>query len=163
MATRHVGVEEPLIRQCLKEFPGVEHRLERVGEWNDVLYVNDSKATNVDACYVALQAMERPTILIVGGKDKGNDYSVLYELIRQKCVGIVYLGADNQKLHQAFDALGLPIRDTHSMKECVTACIQLARPGQTVLLSPCCASFDLFRNMEDRGEQFCSLVRAQNT
>lgn len=163
MATRHVGVEDALIRQCLKEFPGVEHRLERVGEWNDVLYVNDSKATNVDACYVALQAMERPTILIVGGKDKGNDYSVLYELIRQKCVGIVYLGADNQKLHQAFDALGLPIRDTHSMKECVAACIQLARPGQTVLLSPCCASFDLFRNMEDRGEQFCSLVRAHNT
>ena len=163
MATRHVGVEDALIRQCLKEFPGVEHRLERVGEWNDVLYVNDSKATNVDACYVALQAMKRPTILIVGGKDKGNDYSVLYELIRQKCVGIVYLGADNQKLHQAFDALGLPIRDTHSMKECVAACIQLARPGQTVLLSPCCASFDLFRNMEDRGEQFCSLVRAHNT
>jgi len=159
-ATRLAGVDEELIRQCLKEFPGVEHRLERVAEKNGVLYINDSKATNVDACYVALQAMERPAILIVGGRDKGNDYSTLTSLVKEKCAGIVYLGADNQKLHDAFDNLGLPVADTHSMKDCIAACKRMARPGDTVLLSPCCASFDLFKNMEDRGEQFKTLVRA---
>lgn len=162
LATRAIGVDEQLIRQCLAEFPGVEHRLERVGEWNGVLYINDSKATNVDACYVALQAMERPTVLIVGGKDKGNDYAVLYNLIKEKCHGLVYLGADNQKLHASFDPLGLPVSDTHNMADCVAECIRMAQPGDTVLLSPCCASFDLFRNMEDRGEQFCHFVRQNN-
>ena len=159
LATRAVGVDETLIRKCLADFPGVEHRLERVEECDGVLFINDSKATNVDACYVALQAMDRPTILIVGGRDKGNDYSTLYDIVRQKCVGLVYLGADNQKLHDSFDALGLPVSDTHSMKDCVKACIEMARPGDCVLLSPCCASFDLFKNMEDRGEQFKTLVR----
>ncbi|MBQ7571636.1 MAG: UDP-N-acetylmuramoyl-L-alanine--D-glutamate ligase [Bacteroidaceae bacterium] len=159
LATRAVGVDDPLIRQCLVEFPGVEHRLERVEECNGVLFINDSKATNVDACYVALQAMERPTILIVGGKDKGNDYATLFDIVRKKCAGLVYLGADNRKLHDAFDPLGLPVRDTHSMKDCVRACTDMARPGDCVLLSPCCASFDLFKNMEDRGEQFKALVR----
>ena len=162
VATKHVGVDETLIRQCLAEFPGVEHRLERVDEKGGVLFINDSKATNVDACYVALQAMTRPTILIVGGKDKGNDYSVLFDIVREHCAGLVYLGADNQKLHQAFDHLGLPIADTHSMRECVEACVHMAKPGDCVLLSPCCASFDLFKNMEDRGEQFKSLVHAYN-
>ena len=160
MATKHIGIDEALIRQCLKEFPGVEHRLERVEEKNGVLFINDSKATNVDACYVALQAMDRPTILIVGGKDKGNDYTVLYDIIKEKCSGLVYLGADNQKLHLSFDQLGLPVSDTHSMKDCVDACIRMAKSGDCVLLSPCCASFDLFKNMEDRGEQFKSLVRS---
>lgn len=162
LATQKAGVPEDIIRQCLKDFPGVEHRLERVEEKGGVLFINDSKATNVDACYVALQAMDRPTILIVGGRDKGNDYSVLHDIIRKKCVGLVYLGADNEKLHQSFDALGLPIRDTHSMKDCVDACIGMAKEGDVVLLSPCCASFDLFHNMEDRGEQFKSCVRAHN-
>lgn len=160
LATKYVGVEETLIRQCLSDFPGVEHRLERVTEADGVLYINDSKATNVDACYVALQAMERPTILIVGGKDKGNDYTVLHSLIKEKCKALVYLGADNAKLHASFDHLGLPTADTHSMKDCVEACKQFATSGDTVLLSPCCASFDLFKNMEDRGEQFKSLARA---
>ena len=159
LATRQVGVDETLIRQCLCEFPGVEHRLERVAEKNGVLYVNDSKATNVDACFVALQAMERPTILIVGGKDKGNDYSTLFDIVKQKCAGLVYLGADNTKLHHAFDHLGIPVADTHSMKDCVEACMNMAKAGDCVLLSPCCASFDLFKNMEDRGEQFKALVR----
>ena len=161
-ATRQVDVDEALIRQCLVEFPGVEHRLERVDEKGGVLFINDSKATNVDACYVALQAMERPTVLIVGGKDKGNDYTVLYDIVKEKCRGLVYLGADNQKLHDSFDQLGLPISDTHSMKDCVAECIRMAHPGDTILLSPCCASFDLFKNMEDRGEQFKALVHAYN-
>ena len=162
LATKQAGAPEELIRQCLQAFPGVEHRLERVIERDGVVYINDSKATNVDACYVALQAMTRPTILIVGGRDKGNDYSVLYDIVQEKCVGLVYLGADNEKLHQSFDHLGLPIADTHSMKDCVEACMHMAKVGDVVLLSPCCASFDLFKNMEDRGEQFKSLVRTCN-
>ncbi|MCM1078610.1 MAG: UDP-N-acetylmuramoyl-L-alanine--D-glutamate ligase [Bacteroidales bacterium] len=160
LATRSAGVGEALVRECLKEFPGVEHRLERAGEKGGVLYVNDSKATNVDACFVALKAMDRPTVLIVGGKDKGNDYSTIAEIVKEKCRAIVYLGADNSKLHESFDSLGLPVADTHSMKDCVKACRSLAKPGDCVLLSPCCASFDLFRNMEDRGEQFKTLVKA---
>lgn len=160
LATKQVGVDENLIRKCLEDFPGVEHRLERVAEKEGVVYINDSKATNVDACNVALEAMERPTILIVGGKDKGNDYSTIHDIVSRKCAGIVYLGADNAKLHAAFDDLDMPIADTHSMKDCVAECVKMAKPGYAVLLSPCCASFDLFKNMEDRGEQFKTLVRA---
>lgn len=152
-------VDEAVIRNCLKTFPGVEHRLEYVADILGVRYINDSKATNVDACYVALEAMDRPTVLIVGGKDKGNDYSQIIPLVKEKCRGIVFLGADNTKLHENFDALGLPVADTHSMEECVEACRKMAVEGDTVLLSPCCASFDLFKNMEDRGEQFKKLVK----
>lgn len=159
LATKIAGVDEGTIRQCLSDFPGVEHRLERVAEKGGVLYVNDSKATNVDACRVALLAMERPTVLIVGGLDKGNDYSAIEPLVRQKCVGLVYLGADNAKLHSAFDKLGLPVADTDNMRDCVAACQRMAKAGSVVLLSPCCASFDLFHNMEERGEQFKECVR----
>lgn len=159
LATQSAGVSEDVIRECLQNFSGVEHRLERVGEKHGVLYINDSKATNVDACYVAMQAMERPTVLIVGGKDKGNDYSTLVDIVREKCRALVFLGADNTKLQEAFGNIGLPIADTHSMAECLEACTQFAQPGDAVLLSPCCASFDLFRNMEDRGEQFKTIVR----
>ena len=149
---------EDVLTKCLKEFPGVEHRLEKVAEKNGILWINDSKATNVDACHVALEAMSRPTVLIVGGKDKGNDYNDIKALVKEKCRGLVYMGVDNSKLHASFDDLGLPIADTHSMKECVEACCQIAKKGDVVLLSPCCASFDLFKNMEDRGEQFKELV-----
>ncbi len=158
-ATKAAGVDEAVIRECLKNFPGVEHRLEFVADKDGVRYINDSKATNVDACNVALEAMTRPTVLIVGGKDKGNDYSQIAALVKEKCRGLVYLGADNAKLHASFDHLGLPIADTHSMKDCVAACKEMAQEGDVVLLSPCCASFDLFKNMEDRGEQFKSLVK----
>ena len=161
MACNIAGIDKETILKGLSDFPGVEHRLEKVGNFNGVYYVNDSKATNVDACWYALESMKTPTVLIVGGKDKGNDYSQIVDLIKQKCVGIVYLGADNKKLHDNFDKLGIPVRDTHNMKECVKACQELAKPGDTVLLSPCCASFDLFKNMEDRGEQFKDLVRQQ--
>lgn len=157
-ATLAAGVDESVIRECLKNFPGVEHRLEFITDKNGVRYINDSKATNVDACFVALDAMTRPTILIVGGKDKGNDYSQLFPLVKEKCRGIVYLGANNQKLHDNFDSLGVQIADTHSMKDCVEACSKMALEGDVVLLSPCCASFDLFKNMEDRGEQFREFV-----
>ena len=154
------GIKNEVIRKSLSDFPGVEHRLEKVCRVGGVQYVNDSKATNVDACWYALESMTTPTILIIGGKDKGNDYEPIKPLVREKCRAIVYLGADNQKLHDNFDSLGLPVVDTHNMRDCVDACYRLAQPGDTVLLSPCCASFDLFKNMEDRGEQFKTLVRA---
>ena len=159
IATNIAGIKKEVIRKSLSDFPGVEHRLEKVTKVGGVQYINDSKATNVDACWYALESMKTPTILIVGGKDKGNDYNAIKPLVKEKCVGLVYLGADNKKLHDNFDNMGIPVRDTHSMKECVEACYEMAKPGDTVLLSPCCASFDLFKNMEDRGDQFKTLVR----
>ena len=160
IASNIAGIKKEDIRRSLSDFPGVEHRLEKVCRVGGVPYINDSKATNVDACWYALESMRTPTILILGGKDKGNDYSAIKELVKKKCAGLVYLGADNTKLHDNFDQLGIPVRDTHSMKDCVAACYEMAKPGDTVLLSPCCASFDLFKNMEDRGEQFKTLVRS---
>jgi UDP-N-acetylmuramoylalanine--D-glutamate ligase len=159
IASDVAGIKKEVIRKSLSDFPGVEHRLEYVTTVRGVRYVNDSKATNVDACWYALESMKTKTILIIGGKDKGNDYEAIKDLVLQKCAGLVYLGADNTKLHNFFDPLGLPVRDTHSMKECIEACYEMAEPGMTVLLSPCCASFDLFKNMEDRGEQFKTLAR----
>ena len=160
IASNISGIKKEDIRKSLSNFPGVEHRLEKVCKVAGVQYINDSKATNVDACWYALESMRTPTILIIGGKDKGNDYSAIKDLVKEKCVGLVYLGADNKKLHDNFDSIGIPARDTHSMKECIEACYEMAKAGDTVLLSPCCASFDLFKNMEDRGEQFKTLVRA---
>ena len=160
LASNISGIKKDVIRKSLGDFPGVEHRLEKVCKVGGVSYINDSKATNVDACWYALESMRTPTILILGGKDKGNDYSQIYDLVKEKCVGLVYLGADNAKLHVNFDQFGIPVKDTHSMKDCVEACYEMAKPGDTVLLSPCCASFDLFKNMEDRGEQFKTLVRS---
>ena len=160
LASNITGIKKEVIRKSLSDFPGVEHRLEKVCDVRGVHYVNDSKATNVDACWYALESMKTPVVLIIGGKDKGNDYNEIKDLIKKKCRGLVYLGADNTKLHNAFDSLGIPVRDTHSMNDCVKACYDMAQTGDTVLLSPCCASFDLFKNMEDRGEQFKTLVRS---
>lgn len=160
IATNIAGIRKEAIRKSLSDFPGVEHRLEKVAMVRGVQYVNDSKATNVDACWYALESMKTKVVLIIGGRDKGNDYSTIKPLVAEKCSALVYLGADNTKLHDNFDSLGLPVRDTHSMRECIDACYALARPGETVLLSPCCASFDLFKNMEDRGEQFKEMVKA---
>ena len=159
LAANISGIKKESIRKSLSDFPGVEHRLEKVCSVRGVQYINDSKATNVDACWYALESMKTKVVLIVGGKDKGNDYSPIIPLVKEKCSALVYLGADNTKLHQNFDQLGISVRDTHSMKECMEACYELAQPGETVLLSPCCASFDLFKNMEDRGEQFKELAR----
>ena len=153
------GVSNEMIRKGLSSFAGVEHRLERAGRVRGVDFVNDSKATNVDACWYALESMKQPTVLILGGKDKGNDYSHIFDLVREKCIGLVFLGVDNSKLHAAFDGFGSPIADVKSMKDCVDECFKMAKPGSCVLLSPCCASFDLFKNMEDRGDQFKECVR----
>jgi UDP-N-acetylmuramoylalanine--D-glutamate ligase len=154
------GVSNDVIRQGLSDFQGVEHRLEFVCSVRGVTFINDSKATNVDACWYALESMKQPTILILGGLDKGNDYSAIRDLVLEKCKALVFLGVDNRKLHDFFDPMGLPTAETHSMKECIEACYRMACPGDTVLLSPCCASFDLFKNMEDRGEQFKQLARS---
>lgn len=159
IAARISGIDDASLRQSLSDFEGVEHRLQKVARVGGVQYINDSKATNVDACWYALESMTTPTILIIGGKDKGNDYNAIKDLVQKKCAGLVYLGADNTKLHEFFDGMGIPVVDTNNMKDCVEACSRMAKPGYTVLLSPCCASFDLFKNMEDRGEQFCEQVR----
>ena len=159
IAARISGIDDDSLRQSLSDFEGVEHRLQKVARVGGVQYINDSKATNVDACWYALESMTTPTILIIGGKDKGNDYNAIKDLVQKKCAGLVYLGADNTKLHNFFDGMGIPVADTNNMKDCVEACHRMAKPGYTVLLSPCCASFDLFKNMEDRGEQFCEQVR----
>ena len=153
------GVSNEMIRKGLSSFAGVEHRLEKAGRVRGVDFVNDSKATNVDACWYALESMKQPTVLILGGKDKGNDYSHIFDLVKEKCIGLVFLGVDNSKLHAAFDGFGIPIADVKSMKDCVDVCYKMAKPGSCVLLSPCCASFDLFKNMEDRGDQFKECVR----
>lgn len=160
IATKVAGIRNEAIRASLSNFPGVEHRLEKVTMVRGVLYINDSKATNVDACWYALESMKTKTVLILGGLDKGNDYSQIIPLVKEKCSALVFLGADNSKLHAVFDPLGITIRDTHSMRDCVDACYELAKDGETVLLSPCCASFDLFHNMEERGEMFKEMVRA---
>lgn len=152
------GIRKETIREALKSFSGVEHRLERVAVIDGIEYINDSKATNVNSCWYALQSMKRKTILILGGKDKGNDYSEIADLVREKCNGLIFLGVDNSKLHTFFDGFGIPTADVHSMQECVYEARRMAKNGETVLLSPCCASFDLFRSYEDRGEQFKSEV-----
>ena len=161
LAAKAAGIGSGVIRNSLKTFQPIEHRLEPVLSIKDVLYINDSKATNVDAAWYALDCQTRPVVWIVGGTDKGNDYSVLNELVRQKVRKIVCLGVDNRKIHDAFEGIlgEETIVDTRSAEECVKTCASLANPGDVVLLSPCCASFDLFTCYEDRGERFKDAVR----
>ncbi len=159
LAALAAGVPREAISSALSDFPAVPHRLEPAGEADGVTYINDSKATNVDACYYALDAMTTPVVLILGGLDKGNDYSQIIPLVKEKCRALVFLGADNTKLHEVFDSLGLPVHDTHSMADCMQACRKAAQSGDTVLLSPCCASFDLFNGMAQRGDMFKEEVR----
>ena len=161
LAAKASGIEDEVIRNSLKSFSPIEHRLEPVLSVRDVMYINDSKATNVDSAWYALECQTKPVVWIVGGTDKGNDYSVLNELVRQKVRAIVCLGVDNSKIHAAFaNIVGEDrIVDTLSAEEAVQVSSRLASPGDVVLLSPCCASFDLFKNYEDRGTQFKNAVR----
>ena len=154
-----LDIDKEDIRRALSNFEGVEHRLEYVATVNGVRYINDSKATNVNSCWYALQSMKTKTILILGGKDKGNDYNEIADLVKEKCVGLIYMGLHNEKLHDFFDKFGLPVADVQSMKDAVDAAYKMAKKGETVLLSPCCASFDLFKSYEDRGTQFKECVR----
>jgi UDP-N-acetylmuramoylalanine--D-glutamate ligase len=155
-----LDIKKDNIRKALATFEAVEHRLEYVRTLNGVRYINDSKATNVNSTWYALESMTDPVVLILGGKDKGNDYSEIEEFVREKVTAIVCLGVDNSKLHAFFDGKVPVVEDARSMQECVDKCHALARDGQTVLLSPCCASFDLFKSYEDRGEQFKQCVNS---
>ena len=153
------GIRKECIREALSDFKGVEHRLEKVTRVRGVDYINDSKATNVNSCWYALSSMKTKTVLILGGKDKGNDYNEIAGLVKEKCSGLIFLGLHNEKLHAFFDGFGLPIADVQSMKDAVDAAYHMAKKGESVLLSPCCASFDLFKSYEDRGDQFKECVR----
>ena len=161
LAAKAAGIDNDIIRNSLKTFKAVEHRLEPILSVGGVLYINDSKATNVDAAWYALECQTKPVVWIVGGKDKGNDYSVLTDLVKEKVKAIVCLGVDNSKIHAAFEEIvGRDnICDALSADEAVKASAKFARQGDVVLLSPCCASFDLFNNYEDRGEKFKEAVR----
>ena len=161
LAAKATGISDSVIRNSLKSFSPIEHRLEPVLSVGDVMYINDSKATNIDAAWYALESQTKPVVWIVGGKDKGNDYSILNEVVRDKVKAIVCLGVDNAKIHAAFEQMvgSDRIVDTLSAQEAVEAASRFAKAGDVVLLSPCCASFDLFKSYEDRGEQFKKAVR----
>ena len=143
----------------MQNFHGVEHRLENVLRINKVQYINDSKATNVNATYYALESMDAPTVWIVGGEDKGNDYEALFPFVNEKVKAIICLGADNKKLYKTFGNMVDVIIETQYMSEAVKIAYKLSKYGDNVLLSPACASFDLFEDYEDRGRQFKNAVR----
>lgn len=154
-----LDITDEKLRASLADFKGVEHRLEKVAVVRGVQYINDSKATNVNSCWYALQSMRTKVVLIIGGQDKGNDYSEIEELVKSKARALVFLSKDTGKLHAFFDGKVPEIREAKSMDEAVSYSYELAQKGDTVLLSPCCASFDLFKNYEDRGNQFKECVR----
>ena len=159
LAAKAMDIDNAVIRNGLATFQAVEHRLEKVLSIRDVLYINDSKATNVDAAWYALECQTRPVIWIVGGTDKGNDYSSLLDLAREKVKAIICMGVDNAKIHAAFEGAVPHMCDVTSAQDAVKMADSLAAAGDVVLLSPCCASFDLFKNYEDRGRQFKEAVR----
>jgi len=161
LAAKATGIDNEVIRNSLATFQPIEHRLEPVLSIKDVLYINDSKATNIDSAWYALECQKKPVVWILGGTDKGNDYSVLNDLVREKVKAIVCLGVDNAKIHAAFESMvgSDRITDALSAEEAVRKAAKFAEPGDVVLLSPCCASFDLFKNYEDRGAQFKAAVR----
>ncbi len=160
IAANVMGIKKEVIRESLKTFQGVEHRLQYVATIRGVRWINDSKATNVNSCWYALEAMTTPTVLILGGKDKGNDYSEIDELVKEKCHTLVFMGLHNEKLREHFGGFGLHIIDTDNLHDAIQGAYNAACEGDTVLLSPCCASFDLFKSYEDRGEQFMAAVRS---
>ena len=159
LAAKAMDIDNQVIRDGLATFQAVEHRLENVLSIREVLYINDSKATNVDAAWYALECQTRPVIWIVGGTDKGNDYSTLVDLAREKVKAIICMGLDNAKIHAAFEGVVPQMHDVTSAQDAVKLADSLAVAGDVVLLSPCCASFDLFKNYEDRGRQFKEAVR----
>ena len=159
IAGKIMDIDNEVIRESLSTFQPVEHRLEKVLSIGDVLYINDSKATNVDAAWYALECQTRPVVWIVGGTDKGNDYSVLLDLAREKVKAMICMGLDNRKFHESFGGIVPEIHDVTSAEDAVRLAHDIAEAGDVVLLSPCCASFDLFKNYEDRGRKFKEAVR----
>ncbi len=159
IAAKAIKIDKKVIRESLMTFSGVEHRMEKVLKVKNVLYINDSKATNVNSSWYALDSMTTPVIWIAGGTDKGNDYEPLYNFVKEKVRVLICMGVDNKKLHKSFADKVDMIFDVKSAKEAVAKAYEVAQSGETVLLSPCCASFDLFKNYEDRGRQFKDAVR----
>lgn len=159
IAAATLGIRKEKIREAVKTFESLEHRMEHVATVRGVEFINDSKATNVNSTWYALESMSKPTILILGGVDKGNDYTLIEDLVKEKVKAIVCMGTDNQKIHEAFASIVPSITDTANAEEAVQTAFQLAAKGDIVLLSPACASFDLFKNYEDRGDQFKQAVR----
>ncbi len=159
IASATVGIRKQKIREAIQSFEALEHRMEYVSTIRGVELINDSKATNVNSTWYALESMDKPTILILGGVDKGNDYSLIRDLVKEKVKAIVCMGVDNRKIHEAFQNDVPLIVNTGSAEEAVKAAFHFAAKGDTVLLSPACASFDLFKNYEDRGKQFKEAVR----
>ena len=153
-----MDIRKNKIREAVESFENLEHRMESVATVRGVEFINDSKATNVNSTWYALESMTKPTVLILGGVDKGNDYALIKDLIIDKVKAIVCMGTDNSKIHAAFDGM-VKMVDTGSAEHAVMASFQLASPGDVVLLSPACASFDLFKNYEDRGKQFKEAVK----
>jgi UDP-N-acetylmuramoylalanine--D-glutamate ligase len=160
IASRILEIRKEVVRESLEDFVNVEHRLEFVAKVNGIEFINDSKATNVNSTWFALESMDKPTVWIVGGVDKGNDYAELMDLVRDKVKAIICLGVDNKKLLETFSGVIPTIVEARSAMEAVAYGYRLAKKDETVLLSPACASFDLFENYEDRGNQFKSAVRA---
>jgi UDP-N-acetylmuramoylalanine--D-glutamate ligase len=159
IAAAVIDIRKDKIREAVTSFEGLEHRLELVITIRGVEYINDSKATNINSTWYALESMTKPVILILGGVDKGNDYSLIEDLVREKVKAIVCLGIDNKNIHDAFDGIVAEIQDTLSAEEAAKAAYELAAKGDVVLLSPACASFDLFKNYEDRGNKFKRAVK----
>jgi UDP-N-acetylmuramoylalanine--D-glutamate ligase len=159
LAAQILNINNDVIRESLQQFAGVDHRLQYVATIRGVRYINDSKATNVNSCWYALESMNTPTILILGGTDKGNDYSEIDELVKDKCSSLIFMGKDNSKLIAHFEPTGIPFVSVDSLETAIQVAYNTAKEGETVLLSPCCASFDLFQNYEDRGHQFMQAVR----
>ncbi len=160
IAARIIDIRKDIVRESFSDFQNVEHRLEKVNTVHGIEFINDSKATNVNSAWYALESMDRPVIWIVGGQDKGNDYDMLRDLVKEKVKAIVCLGLDNKKIHKAFSDIVPDIIDTISASAAVKAAYKKGKKGDVVLLSPCCASFDLFKNYEDRGRQFKEAVRS---
>lgn len=158
LAGMTIGIRKEKIREAVKNFESLEHRMEKVLTVRGVDFINDSKATNVNSTWYALESMSQPVILILGGIDKGNDYSAILELVKEKVKAIVCMGVDNRKIHEAFGKdVGVMV-NTASAREAVHSAFHLANKGDVVLLSPACSSFDLFKNYEDRGRQFKEAV-----
>ena len=160
IAAKAINIDKKVIRESLMTFTGVEHRMEKVMKIKNVMYINDSKATNVDSAWYALDSMTTPVVWIAGGKDKGNDYAPLFQLVKDKVRVLICMGLHNEKLHENFADKVDMIFDVQSAQDAVAKAYEVAQSGETVLLSPCCASFDLFKSYEDRGRQFKDAVRS---
>ena len=159
MAATAMGIRKEKIREAIQTFESMEHRMEKVATIKKVEFINDSKATNVNSTWFALESMTKPVILILGGVDKGNDYNLLTEMVKDKVKAIICLGTDNSKIHEAFGEIVPLIVDSTSAEEAVKNAFHYANKGEVILLSPACASFDLFKDYEDRGNQFKMAVR----